>query len=91
MSSVYSAENPADGSSVFVPTCQLTRFSNPGDHDKNCIENWSQGSRKFSRINLCLKMALNNNNADTDCCEAVLRKCNVKGQTLQLTEYNFVT
>jgi len=35
-------------------------------------------------LNLCLKMALSNNSTNTDCCEAVLGKCNVMGQTSQL-------
>jgi len=57
----------------------------------NFIENWTQGSCKCSRINLCLKMALSANSTDTDCCEAVLKKRNKMGQTSQLTECNFLT
>jgi hypothetical protein len=57
----------------------------------NFIENLIEHSCKCSRINLCLKIALSNNSTGTDCCEAVLRKCNVMGQTSQLIERNFVT
>jgi len=57
----------------------------------NFIENLSQGSCKFSAINLCLEMALSTNSTDSDCCVALLWKCNVTGQTSQSKERNCVT
>ena len=91
MTCVCSVEYTVDGNSIFVSTCQITQFSNASDHEMNYIENLSQGSCKFSAINLCLEMALSTNSTDSDCCVAVLWNCNVMGQTSQSKERNCVT
>jgi len=88
---VYFVENTVDGSSMIVPTCYLTRFYNPRDHEINSIGNIIQGHYKFSNINLCLKKAVSANSTDSDGCVAMLRKCNVMGQTVQSIERNCVT
>ena len=59
-------------------------WNNKEETEATCtVQKW-----KFS---LCLKIALSTKGTDTDCCEAVLGKCNVMGQTSQLTEHNCLT